>query len=327
MFPVIADAASASRMPSELKLTNAFVQDRYGTNWCESLVDELLTHSVFPRRQPQVFISYRRIDSERVAQQLHDEFTRLGYLVFLDTVSIRATEDFQHELMWRLNDTDLVILLASPRLELSEWVLREVDFAMGANIGIALVRWPTACFASGPADAVELPFTRRNIVPDAFQPLELADLDIDATEHDDIHGRYEGTEPVDHRLTGAALERLVAMVTKLRAVALRDRQIDLLGYVLDRERRAGHEPRHLLRPGDLHVKRGHQEHLVRVFPFRPEPVMLHGAALDSKELHAVAVYPENYPNDARARALQWVGQREGFGVEPVFGAAGGGDDR
>ena len=54
----------------------------------------------------------------------------------------RPGDDFQRDLMSWLNDSDFVLLLASPRLGESEWVLKEVERAKLSNIGVLGICWP-----------------------------------------------------------------------------------------------------------------------------------------------------------------------------------------
>ncbi len=326
VFAVVANAPAAGGLPEPLCRLNAFLQDRYGRSWCAALVDEIFTRVVLPRRVPQVFISYRRVDSEAVAKQLHAEFTRLGFLVFLDTVSVPVAEDFQRELMWRLNDTDLVLLLASPRLDGSDWVRQEVEFAKSAGVGMMIVRWPDPCFSNNSSGKPRLPNIGAVVDSGAVYPLQLADLQLDPTLPDErSQAPFAGEDPAEHSLTPGAIGGVVEKALDLRARALHERRLDLLGYVYRREHKAGHDPQYGSVPGDLRVRRGDEEHLIRVFPFRPEPVMLHGTAqavavAGEEAQSASAIYRENYPYDARVQAVQWLAEREGFSVEPFSGS-------
>lgn len=319
IIAVLPDAPSAkSSLPPPLAKLNAFLRDRYGSYWCEALVDEILTRAILPRRTPQAFISYRRDDSEHVAAQLHAELTRLGFLTFLDTVSIGVAEDFQHELMWRLNDTDLVILLASPRLGGSSWVRQEVEFARTAGVGMLVVVWPDECFELDAKDKPKRPFIGQLIDPHSSPLLTREDLGIDPRlAAVDVHAMFTGAHKAPHSLSSTALDQLVAAALELRARALHERRLDLLSLVYRREKKRGNSPQHAALPGDLRVDRDGHPHLIRVFPFRPEPTMLHGTATMPKEGESSsAVYRENYPHDDRVSAMKWLAERDGFTLSP-----------
>ncbi|MBS4005890.1 MAG: toll/interleukin-1 receptor domain-containing protein [Afipia sp.] len=94
------------------------------------------------RRQRRVFISYRRTEARRAAQQLHDELAAKGFDVFLDTHDIRPAEPFQDVLFHRLCDSDVMVMLDTPSYAASRWTQLELGRALAKEIHILRVVWP-----------------------------------------------------------------------------------------------------------------------------------------------------------------------------------------
>lgn len=94
------------------------------------------------RKNRKLFISYRRTDSSKIANQLFDALIRCNYDVFLDAYSIRAAENFQEELHHRLSDCDVLIQLYTVGFKDSEWCKQEITAANQKQIGVVEVVWP-----------------------------------------------------------------------------------------------------------------------------------------------------------------------------------------
>lgn len=94
------------------------------------------------RRQRQVFVSYRRVESKSAAIQLHDLLSSRGYDVFLDTHDIRPGEAFQDVLWHRLCDSDVMVMLDTPTYFESKWTKQEIGRARSKEIHVLRVVWP-----------------------------------------------------------------------------------------------------------------------------------------------------------------------------------------
>jgi hypothetical protein len=94
------------------------------------------------RSKRKIFISYARMDSSIVAQQLREGFTARWYSVFLDTISIRPGAVFQEELLQELADSDAIVLLNSPNVKNRPYVQQEIAFADQAGVSGVQVIWP-----------------------------------------------------------------------------------------------------------------------------------------------------------------------------------------
>jgi len=299
VLPVIERPELAGQdLPESLKSINAFLLSRYSSSgWPAALVDEVLAYTWLRRRARRMFISYRRADSEALAHQLHDHFMRLGFDVFLDDCSIERGANFQRELMWWLNDADMVLLLVSPQLTTSKWVMEEVEFANNATIGLLGVRWPESRYAStGQTE----PVIANTLFPDQHYRLKDGDLQGDETR------------PREQTLGKDALDELTTAVNRRRAQAIRQRLVNLLPYAQD-ELSPQFDVRPQPRLGDLQLVDRQTLEVVfaRVLPFRPTldtVFALHNEAVDLVPPPSAVgcYYAENDPTDVRIRALHWM---------------------
>jgi len=301
VLPVVATADSAKDLPESLGAINAFLLDRYqDSDWPAALVDEVLALCWLRRRTRRMFISYRRVDSEAVAHQLHTHFVKLGFDVFLDDCSIAHGVHFQSELMWRLNDVDMVLLLVSPQLCNSKWVMAEIAAANTLTIGMLGVRWPLSVYAgTGLKEPLE-----RDLYVDQQYRLEASDLQGDAAR------------PREQTLSDSAIDRITSAVHARRAQAIRMRLVSLLPFAED-ELAPQFNVTHLPRLGDLQLvdRKTGEEVFARVLPFRPTVDTLHAlhdeAAGQLPPPSAVGCfYAENEPGDVRIRALRWLLEAE-----------------
>ncbi len=83
-------------------------------------------------KKPTVFLSYRRKVSWAVALKLHESLTQMGADVFMDMEDLGEGQ-FAQKLMDEIQSRDYFLLLLAPDTLTSEWVIREVQFAMQAG--------------------------------------------------------------------------------------------------------------------------------------------------------------------------------------------------
>lgn len=276
---------------------NAFLRAPVGQGWISALLDEILAYGWLRRRIRKVFISYKRTDSAAVAQQLFREFSHRNYIVFLDEVSIDHGDDFQSELLWWLNDADLVLILASPNLDQSKWVLEEINFARTHHIGSLVVVWPRDAIAWDPAHN-PMP----QVVDTAASNLK---LQLEPTDFTEIAGN---TAPgMSRELTPDALSRVCARAFEERAEGIHYRLNNLV--VTTRRHIENNRLKvHSTRLGDLtYVDEQQRTHFLRVLPFRPDAQSLWDLACDATNAEFVkGVYAEIAPGDRRAEGLAWI---------------------
>jgi hypothetical protein len=94
------------------------------------------------RVQRKVFLSYRRIESQDAAIQLHESLSARQFDVFLDTHDVRPAEDFQEQLWHRLSDCDVLVMLDTPGYFASRWTAEEFGRAEAKFLAILRVGWP-----------------------------------------------------------------------------------------------------------------------------------------------------------------------------------------
>jgi hypothetical protein len=94
------------------------------------------------RRERKLFISYKREDSQALANQLYDALDGRGFDVFIDTRSVPPAIDFQEVLWHRLSDSDVVVLIDTPEFRKSRWTKEELARANMTNIQILHLLWP-----------------------------------------------------------------------------------------------------------------------------------------------------------------------------------------
>jgi hypothetical protein len=305
VLPVIEDPPAAGSLPDALKPVNAFIKARFASGWADALADELLSHLWVGRTTRKIFISYKRTDSQEVANQLHERLTKLQFDAFLDECAIPYGADFQRELEFRLNDTDLVLLLASPNFANSDWTLREVEFAKSAQIGILAVLWP------GVVTAVE----RRedsgivNLVNRIFAS------DRQALAHASF------VSGPDSELSPDWLEKIVHACLRARTDALVRRLHHLLP--LARRRFAGIGAiTNGSRLGELAVADSAEKTLVKVLPFRPDLAQMYRFYSESSACSPAldrigCFYAENDPKNAAVSALRWGVERSADRGKPA----------
>lgn len=312
VLPVIGSADDARGLPPALARFNAFQTKPWRQAWTVGLVDEVLSYGWLHRRERRVFISYRRTDSGPVAQQLYTALTRLGYVTFLDDVSIDKGLDFQRELKWWLNDADVVVVLVTPNFENSQWCMEEINFARANIIGLLGIEWPASVFGPNPARAfpVAPPAPAGSTSPapvisniDPDQRLSLAESDFMGATVDAL---------CEQELTLAGLERIMTHCARQRAMAIRLRLENLIPQAAKVLKPQGS----LLSagaPGDFtFTDAAGQMSFVRVLPFRPDARAIYATFLEAGTSSQVGcLYGESDPKDPRAEALRWLasGQR------------------
>jgi hypothetical protein len=94
------------------------------------------------RRERRLFISYRRVDAQPLAERLYDALDARGFDVFIDVRSVPPAVDFQSELWHRMSDSDVVVLIDTPGFRESRWTMEELARANATNIQILHLLWP-----------------------------------------------------------------------------------------------------------------------------------------------------------------------------------------
>lgn len=308
MLSVVPDAPAARFLPSAVSHLNAFIMNMFGDAWAECLADEIISMMWLHRRTPRVFISYKRTDSGPIASQLYERFSRLGYDVFFDEASVQRGADFQRELMWWLNDADLLVVLCSPNFPSSNWCMQEVTFCQKRYIGLAVIEWPTEVYEGRIAFPGVNRATRKPVILKAPGPDQLLTLQPrDFAGMPAKRGRRKDLKLETRELTSVALSRVVAWCARQRTVGIRQR-LDNLVPLARRVLPGATAAAGARGPGDLIFQDATgTSAFVRVIPFRPRAETIWQACADGVK-HGVSgcFYEENDPNDPRALALRWL---------------------
>ncbi|MCP4548477.1 MAG: toll/interleukin-1 receptor domain-containing protein [bacterium] len=287
VIPVVDDVNGVrAKLPECLHDYNAYAVGT-GTREYGALIDEIMTRLWLRRSVRKVFLSYRRSDSSAVAYQVRDKLTRRGYNVFLDECTLHPGVAVQREIFWWLNDADLILLLCSPNLGESGWVIDEISAANATEVPILGVVWPDCKPPSG------------------FFPDQVHRLDTDAFV--DPTGK-----PHEQELTPDAFDEMLREVETFRTQGVRQRLVNLLPYARD-SIAPRFAPRAAASLGDLELddpsSRG--SFYLRVLPFRATVDEIYDlrrelTGLNPAPREAFIFYPENDPNDPRRTALDWA---------------------
>lgn len=186
-----------------------------GQAWEESsVVANVLKAFSLTREERQIFISYRRNESEAVAQQLYDALQHRKFRVFLDTASVEAGVSFQDVLCGRLSDVDLVLFLDTPNARDSNWVYKELLQAEQQGMGILQVLWPGRKQDEATSFCDDLPLDRLNFV--SWSP----QYDYDQADPGDI-------------LKPDTIQKIVREVERTRIRSIRTRRDQVLTEIID----------------------------------------------------------------------------------------------
>jgi hypothetical protein len=138
VLPLFRQGAHPERLiPEAVSKRNAYF-------WQESITESrnaVLRAAGITPESYRVFISYRRLETQPLAEQLFDELHRRGFTVFLDVHSVPPSVLFQRRLGQELAEKGMVVLLESEQFH-SRWTQEEVDLCKRYQIGILAVQMP-----------------------------------------------------------------------------------------------------------------------------------------------------------------------------------------
>lgn len=128
-------------IPENLRHINAIEAALPDGNF-DRIVSLILEGFRLLRRERRLFISYKRNDSQAVANQLYDALDARGFDVFIDTRTVPPGVDFQAELWHRMADSDVVVLIDTPGFRSSRWTVAELAQANATQVQILHLLWP-----------------------------------------------------------------------------------------------------------------------------------------------------------------------------------------
>ena len=151
------------------------------------LASIVLQRVVYGER-PRLFVSYRRKESQQMADQLFDTMSRRGFQLFLDRFSGTAGRPFPQEIAEELAERDVVVLIETQNILQSRWAKWEVAFARRYRLGLLALHWSGAPTLPGIAH-------RLKVTPQTNGELAPADLALAANFIEREHALASLTRP------------------------------------------------------------------------------------------------------------------------------------
>jgi hypothetical protein len=155
---------STGTLPEPLRAQNI----AFWHNSIEELALTALARAGVTSLDRQVFISYRRVDTEPMAQQLRVALEARNFGVFLDTVSVDPGINFQASLFEQLNDKSMVLMLHSNTFSKSRWTMAEFTYVKEHDLSLLVLRQPS--LAAG--DPLEQQYRAGDVIRLADEDLE-----------------------------------------------------------------------------------------------------------------------------------------------------------
>lgn len=156
-----------------------------------SSVEETLS-AIFVRaglipEDSRIFISYRRKDSQDLAEQLFEALAKENFDVFVDRFRVPPGVDFQARLSQELQDKSMVLVIESANILDSEWTRYELDFARSHRLGVLALHLPGGVKLPGLDDGYRLPLSAADLTGPPTRATDAAIAQIVSrvkTEHD-----------------------------------------------------------------------------------------------------------------------------------------------
>lgn len=208
VYPVVDNLINyTGKVPPMLTPFNGLTWERLN-----ELVGFVLHSMGILRREREIFISYRRAESESIAKQLFSLLNGLGYGVFLDTAEVQPGREVQSDLKARLANVDLVVLLHTQKAFTSAWVYEEIIDAQLRGTEVLDVRW----WDLNPSDEPrELELT---------EPFPLDSVDV---EEQDVYANGQKVRS-SWNLSEDCLARLMPFIEQCRVRSVRTRRDRIL---------------------------------------------------------------------------------------------------
>jgi AraC-like DNA-binding protein len=280
VVPILIGGASAAVLPPALAALNAI-------RWSPgdgSAVHQILRAGGLLGARPRLFISYRRHETEAIADQLFDQLNRHGFEVFLDRFGVEPGLDFQVRLTEELANMGTVLVLESRTILLSDWVRYEVDFARMHHLGLLALHLPRAPRVAGVArrrDLVAGELTRR------------------------------GNEIRDSTMDG-----LIEWIHVAHTEAERRRISYLRDSLSDALLRSGFTSQSLVHSGIVIARKGANEYAFRVSNLPPELSDFHAVqGHRGRSRGSYVLAPAKYMDWRRRQPLDWLSRESRIELE------------
>lgn len=139
-------------LPVQLKKYNAAFWNDTPTE----LATTVLSAAGLTPESHRIFISYRRLETQPLAEDLFGTLNQLGFNVFLDRFAVPPAVNFQRRLHHDLAEKSMVLLLESDRFGESAWTTEEITYCKRYELGLYALRLPWG-MAGGDGTTKKLP--------------------------------------------------------------------------------------------------------------------------------------------------------------------------
>lgn len=140
--PITKEADEFKTMiPDNLRKINGFFLKKDDPSSIQRLKNFIASYFGLINSNNKVFISYCRDDIENLAQKIFDELIKKKYHPFLDSYSINTGVDFQEYLLHELVDSDIIILLDTPKFNSRPYCMEEFNIANQERIPVLDIRF------------------------------------------------------------------------------------------------------------------------------------------------------------------------------------------
>lgn len=276
VLPVLKSGTNAS---SVLHQPIAKLHASYWNTSPTECVSAILSAAGIVPEESRIFISYRRLESQPLADQLFDELTHHNFDVFLDRFRMPPGADFQSRLAEEMEDKSLVLVLESPNILQSPWTEFEINFAKTRRLGLLALQIP-----GGICVPCVDPASREVLSRADFEP------GLGST-----------------RLTDVALQRVVQSVKNAHDRALLWRRQQLRDVIRDALTQEGASPPSMSTRGLLCTQGSGRDYAIWPAPRAPRLPDFHRADVDrDPQARAVVVGPGAYLTDNRQAQTIWL---------------------
>jgi hypothetical protein len=259
-------------LPAALQSFNA----AFWKDSATELVTTVLSAAGLTPESHRIFISYRRLETQPLAEDLFESLNRLGFDVFLDRFAVPPAVNFQRRLHQDLAEKSMVLLLESDRFGESKWTTEEITYCKRNELGLYSLKLP---HGMDPKVARTLPDVLEEWRDD------LSEKDFDAAPVVVKDGTNEFMQW--GRLTPVARDRITIEVRRRHDAALLNRRQNLRNQMLTELGRNGARTAEMRADGLLAVtSKKNTQYVVWITPRPPELPDFHAA-------HAGCQFPAN----------------------------------
>jgi len=142
----------ASKSSKAISLLPSPLSSRRASFWTKSLrevIPDILSVAGITAERPRMFISYKRDETQGLANQLFHGLAEDGFDVFLDHFRIPAGAELMSRIRHELGDKTMVVVLESQHILSSSWTQYEIRVAQALRLGLFAIHVPGGTLISG----------------------------------------------------------------------------------------------------------------------------------------------------------------------------------